>query len=230
MIENDFELGTLLKTLRKEKETTRSLSKKIGYSHSYISSVENGSKQSPSNEFIQKYLLAVNNKNIKEANYYIDLINKLSSGNYSFERIPFDDDMEEVNEKLRKINENFSNTHLFVSSHSGKYKVNMFEEPINDLSFHLNELDNMKYFKGIRLDIVEREEISNMITKYLSTIYVTQIQQTHYLYTESLITKEQFMKYCSDYYEALEKLEADDEKYNDLKGLREFMDQQYSDN
>ena len=88
----------------------------------------------------------------------------------------------------------------------------------------------MKYFKGIRLDIVEREEISNMITKYLSTIYVTQIQQTHYLYTESLITKEQFMKYCSDYYEALEKLEADDEKYNDLKGLREFMDQQYSDN
>ncbi|WP_079335492.1 helix-turn-helix domain-containing protein [Staphylococcus hominis] len=57
MKKNDFALGGMLKTLRSNKETTRSLAKKIGYSHSYISAVENGTKVSPSNEFIQKYLL-----------------------------------------------------------------------------------------------------------------------------------------------------------------------------
>ena len=79
MNENNFELGNYLKTIRNEYGiTTRSLGNKIGYSHSYISSVENNAKRNPSQDFIEKYLLGLTDNNTSDANFLLKtLINYL---------------------------------------------------------------------------------------------------------------------------------------------------------
>ena len=222
MDKQSFGLGSILKTLRKNKETTRSLAKKIDYSHSYISSVENGSKLSPSNDFIQKYLLEVNNKSVTEANYCIDLINRLSEGLYNFELIPsaLSEEVKEANEELRVANQKFENIHLFLSKQNGKTKEVMFEEPINDLNFHLSEIDNLKYFKGIQLSHEEMEEIQNLINNYLTTIYKTQLLQTHFLYNEGKLDKDDLERYSLKYNRALQNLENEFDEYNALKDIK----------
>lgn len=232
MEKENFKLGTLLKTLRKEKETTRSLAKKIGYSHSYISSVENGSKLSPSNDFIQKYLLEVNNKSVTEANYFIDLINRLSEGLYNFELLPsaLSDEVKEINKELRIANQKFENIHLFVSKQNGKTKEVMFEEPINDLNFHLSEIDNLKYFKGIQLSHEEMEEIQNLINNYLKTVYKTQLLQTYFLYSEGKLDKDDLEKYSLIYNKALQNLDNDFDEYNALKHIKNAAIKFYKEN
>lgn len=228
MKKNDFALGGMLKTLRSNKETTRSLAKKIGYSHSYISAVENGTKVSPSNEFIQKYLLEINNKNIDEANHFIRLINRLSEGLYDYDQIPSTNfELPEASEQLRIDNEKFENIHLFVSNRYGKKREVLFQEPINDISFHLSEIDNVKYFRGVELGYDEMEEIQNLITSYLKTVYMTQISQTYFLYGEGKIDKEDLNYYCGIYKENLKKLDTELEKFNDLKELKEISEEYF---
>ncbi|MEX3459611.1 helix-turn-helix domain-containing protein [Staphylococcus hominis] len=228
MKKNDFALGGMLKTLRSNKETTRSLAKKIGYSHSYISAVENGTKVSPSNEFIQKYLLEINNKNIDEANHFIRLINRLSEGLYDYDQIPSTNfELPEASEQLRIDNEKFENIHLFVSNRYGKKREVLFQEPINDISFHLSEIDNVKYFKGVELGYDEMEEIQNLITSYLKTVYMTKMSQTYFLYGEGKFDKEDLNYYCGIYKENLKKLDTELEKFNDLKELKEISEEYF---
>ncbi|MEJ7439485.1 helix-turn-helix transcriptional regulator [Staphylococcus hominis] len=228
MKKNDFALGGMLKTLRSNKETTRSLAKKIGYSHSYISAVENGTKVSPSNEFIQKYLLEINNKNIDEANHFIRLINRLSEGLYDYDQIPSTNfELPEASEQLRIDNEKFENIHLFVSNRYGKKREALFQEPINDISFHLSEIDNVKYFKGVELGYDEMEEIQNLITSYLKTVYMTKMSQTYFLYGEGKFDKEDLNYYCGIYKENLKKLDTELEKFNDLKELKEISEEYF---
>lgn len=228
MKKNDFALGGMLKTLRSNKETTRSLAKKIGYSHSYISAVENGTKVSPSNEFIQKYLLEINNKNIDEANHFIRLINRLSEGLYDYDQIPSTNfELPEASEQLRIDNEKFENIHLFVSNRYGKKREVLFQEPINDISFHLSEIDNVKYFKGVELGYDEMEEIQNLITSYLKTVYMTKMSQTYFLYGEGKFDKEDLNYYCGIYKENLKKLDTELEKFNDLKELNEISEEYF---
>lgn len=236
MDKEEFGLGGILKALRNSANiTTRALAKKTGYSHSYISSVENGVKLSPSDEFVQKYLLSVNDKNADMANYYINLINKTSNGLYTFNLLPSAKPVEfdEMTNESTKVSENFSNMHVFSNYKNGKSKEIIFEEPINDIYFHLNEIDNMKYFRGIELSTDEMEDITEMINNYLTTIYRTQLLQTYYLFLEGLIPKEQLQKYLDMNNEKLDLLEKNIEDDSEIKQMikasREFDEGDTSD-
>ncbi|MBO3062011.1 helix-turn-helix domain-containing protein [Mammaliicoccus fleurettii] len=224
MNKENFGLGGILKTLRTgAKLTTRDLAKRTGYSHSYISSVENGSKLSPSEDFVQKYLLGVSDRSIFETNHYLDLINKLADGLYYFNLLPTSgaSRLDVINKEAKKISSDFTNIHLF----SGKNKDVLFEEPINDIHFHLNEIGNVKYFRGIELGTDEMIEIDNMINNYLTTIYKTQISQTSFLKVEGLISDESLNKYAKIYQKNLEKLGQDIKINSDLKEALDFANE-----
>lgn len=221
MEKENFNLGGILKTLRTgAKITTRELAKRTGYSHSYISSVENGSKLSPSEDFVQKYLLGVTDKSIFEANHYLDLINNLANGLYYFNLLPTPKDYgtDEISREAKKISSDFTNTHLFI----GNNKEVLFEEPINDLHFHLNEISNVKYFRGIQLGTDEMVEIDKLINNYLTTVYKTQMSQTFFLKYEGLISEEDLNKYVKIYDEILEKLGQDIHKNSELREALDF--------
>ena len=219
MTEIKFNLGNFLKVLRSDKkETTRGLSKKIGYSHSYISSVENGSKLSPSSDFIQQYLLGLFDKNIGITNMYIEKIKYLSEGLYDFDTLPVNSekDLIEASKKMKDEFLKFNNIHSFVT----KKGENFFEEPINDLNFHLNELNNQKYYKGVEMSTEELHEIDKLINNYLITIYNTQLSQTSFLYFEGHLTKSEYEIYSSHYLNKLSKLDSE------TKGdLPDFMEE-----
>lgn len=222
MDKEEFGLGGILKALRNSANITiRALAKKIGYSHSYISSVENGVKLSPSDEFVQKYLLGVNDKNADVANYYLNLINKTSNGLYNFNLLPSAKpvELEEMTNESIKVSEDFSNIHVFSNYKNGKSREIIFEEPINDIYFHLNEMDNMKYFRGIELSTDETQDITEMINNYLTTIYRTQLLQTYYLFLEGLIPKEQLQKYLDMNNEKLNLLEKNIEDDSEIKQM-----------
>lgn len=205
-------LGGILKTLRNTTNlTTRALAKKIGYSHSYISSVENEVKLSPSNDFIQKYLLGIFDNNSDDVNYYIDLINRLSNGAYAFEELPSTDDSlkSNPNEQMRKISQNFSDPHIFSSNKKGKYNESFFEEPINDLNFHLNDINNKKYFRNVEIDNWEMIHINEMINDYLTQIYETQANQVGAMHINGDIDKTTYDDYMQIISKTLKKLDYD---------------------
>lgn len=228
MINSKFELGSMLKKLRNDAGiTTRRLAYDIGYSHGYISSVENGSKLSPSEDFIQKYLLRVCKKSVLLTNYYIDLINELSEGRYQFNLFPTSDLSEEAIE-IHKINENFSNVHIFSDYSHGETKTVLFEEPINDIHFHLNEMDNQKYFRGIQLGADEMEDIDKMINDYLITIYKTQISQSLFLQSQGLISEDDLKIHIMKYDNVLKKLGVDIDKDSERRKLLDLANDHFS--
>ncbi|MGC9604242.1 helix-turn-helix domain-containing protein [Staphylococcus warneri] len=80
-IETSAKIGNLLKKARKKRNiSANKLVKKIKYSQSHISGIENGSKLIPSKSFITKYLRAITNDNFSEVNYYINEINEIANG------------------------------------------------------------------------------------------------------------------------------------------------------
>lgn len=208
-----FGLGGILKTLRNTTNlTTRGLAKKIGYSHSYISSVENEVKLSPSNDFIQQYLLGIFDNDVDDANYYIDLINRLADGTYVFEKLPssMDSLKANANEEMKKIVQNFSDPHIFSSNKKGKYSESFFEEPINDLNFHLNDINNKKYFRNVEIDNWEMIHINEMINDYLTQIYKTQANQVGAMHINGDIDKTTYDDYMQIISKTLKKLDYDD--------------------
>lgn len=217
-------LGGTLKALRKTSSyTTRKLAEKIGFSHSYISAVENGTKTSPSDEFIQKYLLAVNDMNIDNANYFIDLINRTTSDDYNFELLPKpkNDISDIVDEKVRDRIGSFSDVHIFSTYRNGrKNSERVFEEPINDISFHLNDVGNAKFYKGLELDHQQLDHINNMINSYLVEVHNAQLNQITAMYINGEIDKEIYKKHAYNDMKILEKLG----KKNISKEQQQFID------
>lgn len=212
MNKNDFKLGSLLKTVRKQKGvTTRKLGELMGYSHSYISSVENGSKLSPSNDFIQKYFYHLLDRDLLKANYYINLINQLADGLYNFEELPVPRDLEI--EGFEKENKLYEDVNVYVSGDNSK---TMFSEPINDLHYHLSDLNNLKFFKGVSISHEEMLHIEKFITNYLISLYKGQSETIYKLYVEGYIDNDDLKRLLIRPNNAINKLRNED---NDVKKL-----------
>ena len=212
MDKENFRLGNLLKTVRKQKGvTTRKLGELMGYSHSYISSVENGSKLSPSDDFIQKYFYHVMDRDLLDANYYITLINKLADGLYNFEELPVPKNLEI--EKFEKENRLYEDVNLYVSEDKSK---TMFSEPINDLHYHLSDLNNLKYFKGVTISHEEMLYIENFITDYLINLYNEQCTTIYKLYIEGYIDKDELNRLLISPNNAINKLKNKENNVKDL--------------
>lgn len=228
MINSEFDLGNTLKLLRNRSNiTTRKLAEIIEYSHGYISSVENGSKLSPSEDFIHKYLLGVNNNSVMLANYYIDLINELSEGRYNYSLLPTSEYTDEMKE-LHRSQENYSNVYIFSDYKNGNTKNMIFDEPINDIHFHLNEIDNQKYFRGVEISEEEMEDIDKLINDYLINKYKTQISQSLFLQFEGLVSKESLKFYITKYNNILKKLGIDIEKDSERRELLNHVNNHFN--
>lgn len=219
MDKEKFKLGNVLKTVRKQKGvTTRKLGELMGYSHSYISSVENGSKLSPSDDFIQKYFYHVMDRDLLDANYYISLINKLADGLYYFEELPVPKDLEI--EEFEKNNRLYEDANLYVSEDKTK---TMFSEPINDLHYHLSDLNNLKFFKGVSISHEEMLYIENFITEYLLNLYKEQYTTIYKLYIEGYIEKDELNRLLISANNAMNKLENKENSVRDLlESFKEF--------
>lgn len=219
MDKEKFKLGNVLKTVRKQKGvTTRKLGELMGYSHSYISSVENGSKLSPSDDFIQKYFYHVMDRDLLDANYYISLINKLADGLYYFEELPVPKDLEI--EEFEKNNRLYEDANLYVSEDKTK---TMFSEPINDLHYHLSDLNNLKFFKGVSISHEEMLYIENFITEYLLNLYKEQYTTIYKLYIEGYIEKDELNRLLISPNNAMNKLENKENSVRDLlESFKEF--------
>ena len=212
MDKKKFKLGTFLRIVRKQKGvTTRKLGELMGYSHSYISSVENGSKLSPSNDFIQKYFYHLMDRDLLKANDNIILINELSNGLYNFEELPVPTNLEI--EEYEKKNKLYEDANLYVSKDNSK---TVFFEPINDLNYHLSDLNNLKYFKGVPISHEEMLYIEKFITDYLINLYNEQCTTIYKLYIEGYIDKDKLTRLLNNPNDAINKLKNKDNSVKDL--------------
>lgn len=218
MTSMNFELGSFLKSIRNDYDiTTRKLGEKMGYSHSYISSVENGAKKSPSQDFIENYLLSLTNKNISDVNFFIEKINELSNGTYMYQTIKIND----INKMLSEASKRFSDVHLFnytikrKNADKAVTKEAYLEVPINDLNYHLNDISNEKFFRSVPIDTYEMTQINTMINNYLYNIYNTQSLTLKTLLYEGKIDEEVYNEEIEVIGDYLSKLDQNDNMFSE---------------
>lgn len=145
---NEKTLGKYLRDLRKEKGlTTRELGEKMNYSYSYVASLETG-KRVPTDEVLEKYIysLAANNDELKEIKKEISTI---TNGKYYQNYNQYDDDIFNKDNKVNSMN---IDEGAFISE-------KIYDFPINDISFHLNDKYNTKFFEGFKLNDRDRKYI-----------------------------------------------------------------------
>lgn len=185
-------IGSSLKIFRKDYGISiRKLADRIGYSHSYISSVETGAKQQPSDDFIRSYILGVTDNDKRKANLIIDTLAQVHGLDMDF----FKTD----NFKDNPIIDEFMNSHIFVSSgrrtamneKKQELQKNIFTEPINDLWFHLNDSYNVKYYKDYLLTESDIKNIKKLIDTYLEINISTKLDDVNQSYNVDLEEREQ---------------------------------------
>ncbi|AVI05754.1 helix-turn-helix domain-containing protein [Staphylococcus hominis] len=145
---NEKTLGKYLRDLRKEKGlTTRELGEKMNYSYSYVASLETG-KRVPTDEVLEKYIysLAANNGELKEIKKEISTI---TNGEYYQNYNQYDNDIFNKDNKVNSMN---IDEGAFISE-------KIYDFPINDISFHLNDKYNTKFFEGFKLNDRDRKYI-----------------------------------------------------------------------
>lgn len=145
---NEKTLGKYLRDLRKEKGlTTRELGEKMNYSYSYVASLETG-KRVPTDEVLEKYIysLAANNDELKEIKKEISTI---TNGEYYQNYNQYDNDIFNKDNKVNSMN---IDEGAFISE-------KIYDFPINDISFHLNDKYNTKFFEGFKLNDRDRKYI-----------------------------------------------------------------------
>lgn len=159
-----FDLGSLLRTIRKKNAMSlREVSRRSNYSHSYISSVENGVKIAPSDDFIISYLDSVCSSNSEVINKVIDLINDNTLMELKHvEELTTQDQSINLNESLFVHGGNTDNNNEKPSS----IKTILFEENINDIYFHLHDSKNEKYYEGLILSELDKFNIECMVQNY----------------------------------------------------------------
>lgn len=151
-------LGQYLRDLRKRKKmTTRQVGSEIGYSYSYIASLET-EKRTPSDEVLEKYIysLASNGQELNKIKYEIA---NLTNGTY------YKNYLKQGNEyfvKDNKINSMNIEEDSLISE-------KIYDFPINDISFHLKDKYNTKYFEGFKLDDNDRNNIHTTICIHIKS-------------------------------------------------------------
>lgn len=167
----ELTLGDFLRGFRNSKElTTRELGKEIGFSYSYIASVEKG-RRKPSKDFLEKFIYAVS-KNNEELTIAKKKISSITNGEFykDFEQKKSIDS--EGSMIAAFTNDNDVNTIYVTEDNFIKNKAYNF--PINDISYHLLDKYNTKYFKGIKLSDDDRTYINELIKTHLLEKYTNE--------------------------------------------------------
>lgn len=169
---NEITLGEFLRDLRNGKGlTTRGLGEEIGFSYSYIASVEKG-RRKPSKDFLEKYIYAVS-KNNEELTNVKRKISSITDGELykDFEKKKSIDNEDSMIAAF--TNDNDVNTMYVTENNFITDKTYNF--PINDISHHLTDKYNTKYFKGINLSDDDRNYINELIKIHLLDKYKNEI-------------------------------------------------------
>ncbi|MGW9991285.1 transcriptional regulator with XRE-family HTH domain [Staphylococcus hominis] len=198
-IETSKKIGNLLKEARKERKiSANKLVGKIKYSQSHISGIENGSKLIPSKSFISKYLRAITNDNFSEVNYYINQINELANGEIELATY-IDESTSLMDAFVNNFESDSSKLNTFVEElQNGDNKKDYYNFPINDLKFHLIDMNNQKYFNKVLLSADDREHIKEYIENYIELKYKIYLNQINDLYSKNKLDEK---SYKQEYYQ-----------------------------
>ncbi|OOV37041.1 hypothetical protein BS756_08910 [Staphylococcus sp. MB371] len=165
---NEITLGEYLRKLRNEKKlTTRDLGENIDYSYSYIASVEKG-RRKPSKDFLEKYIYAIS-KNNEELTEVKSVISSITNGEFykDFEQkksLNNDDSMIAAFTNDNNVNTMYVTEDNFITDKTYNF-------PINDISYHLKDKYNAKYFKDVKLTDDDRSYINDLIKTHLLEKY-----------------------------------------------------------
>ncbi|PTK50144.1 XRE family transcriptional regulator [Staphylococcus haemolyticus] len=158
----DKKIGNFLKEKRKEKRiTAQKLGKNIGYSQSHISGIENGQKSLPNNKFVQSYLMFIKS-NYEEYNQYIDELSDITNGEMQLNKIT-NITKQKFIEHLDKTTLPFEFNYLNVNE---EIETDFYNLRINDLLFHLFDINNEKFYRHIMLTDEDKNNIKMLIDNY----------------------------------------------------------------
>ncbi|QRN92057.1 helix-turn-helix transcriptional regulator [Mammaliicoccus sciuri] len=191
---SSMNLGSYLKSVREEKNiTVRSLAELIKFSPTYISSVENNKKKNPSQKFLEAYIygLAETIEDIREIKKNV---NSLSENKYFNDESLIDAFLQGNAPNIMNVNKGSITTD------------ERFDFPVNDISFHLNDKYNFKYFRKIRMSDQDREYIYNFINEYFIRKLEIKKDEVSYQNQNDSINEVVAEKHLNDYNNLIKKL------------------------
>ena len=191
---SSMNLGSYLKSVREEKNVTvRSLAELIKFSPTYISSVENNKKKNPSQKFLEAYIygLAETIEDIREIKKNV---NSLSENKYFNDESLIDAFLQGNAPNIMNVNKGSITTD------------ERFDFPVNDISFHLNDKYNFKYFRKIRMSDQDREYIYNFINEYFIRKLEIKKDEVSYQNQNDSINEVVAEKHLNDYNNLMKRL------------------------
>lgn len=182
-----FNVLKYCKDLREEKKVSvRKIAEKIGYSYSYISSMENKARNNPSDKFIKDYILGLVENNHSEFNYHSEKIKELSNGDIDL-GIYVDSATSILDATTnKKVSSYITESH----THNGNY----YDFSVNDLKYHLEDEKNTTYYGRVPLDVEDSQRIKLLIYNYLNTKYDILKSQLNALYNSETISEDKYNK------------------------------------
>lgn len=165
---NEFSLGEYLRDLRKKKKkTTREIGEVIGYSYSYVASIETG-RRKPKEEIIEKYIYALSNNSDELLEIKKDISN-ITNGEYY--KKYYDANIVKSNESMIEAITNNNKVNSMYSTENSLITEKVYNFPINDIAFHLSDKYNNKFFKNVKLSDEDRN--------YMNTIFYNHLKQKY---------------------------------------------------
>ena len=143
---DEMTLGDYLRNLRNNKNvTTRELGDLIGYSYSYIASIETG-KRKPREAVVEKYIyqLAYNSEELKKIK--IDISN-ITNGEYYKSYLVNYDDSDSKNNTIK------NDIDSMIIEENSELTKKIYNFPINDIFYHLIKLISSTLMTSIENDI-----------------------------------------------------------------------------
>ncbi|TJY14566.1 helix-turn-helix domain-containing protein [Staphylococcus chromogenes] len=182
-----FNVMRYCKDLREEKKiSVRKIAEKIGYSYSYISSMENKARNNPSYKFIKDYISGLVENNHSEFNYHSEKIKELSNGEIDL-GIYVDSATSIIDAVTnKKVSSYLTDSH----TNNGNY----YDFPINDLKHHLEDESNPTFYGRVPLDADDNEHVKSLIYNYLNTKYDILKSQLNALYNSDTIDEDKYNK------------------------------------
>lgn len=195
---DEMTLGNYLRNLRNKKNvTTRELGDLIGYSYSYIASIETG-KRKPREAVVEKYIyqLAYNSEELKKIK--IDICN-ITNGEYYKNYLVNYDDSDSKNNTIK------NDIDSMIIKENSELSKKFYNFPINDIFYHLNDKYNSKFFDGMKLSDSDRRHIIKLISSTLMTSLENDVNFTE---SQILLKKDNIYKLEKDYNQAKEEYQS----------------------
>lgn len=164
--------------------SVNNLAKLSGVSNAYISKLENDKRKFPSIRTIYLLLLGVENHlkindEINDEEIRKSVVRLLNSFQNAEDSNLKDESSEELatnyedfyNDIQDKIGNNEEKNRdkkelIWVDKNKNEQNVKL-DVPLNDFYYHLNDIYNEKYFRGVRLDNYDKQMLKDIINSYL---------------------------------------------------------------